>query len=352
MIYSRLRAKLAVGVATFTIGLVSIGAVAAPASAAPAAEGRSLYTGSSLYAISCLEDVAPLTLLSIDAATAAATAIGAGTPESGAECAGQAAWNPVTSTAYLSEWVLGPSALATVDLKTGVSTQVAPFTLNGEFNGIDSMAIGNDGAAYAIQNTTLYSLDLETAALTEIGQLDADSMLGFSVDPTTGKFYAIDRTGEVFQIDVEAAVATPIGNVGLERATYSLQIDTSGVLWIEADVRVGDGEARKLTAQLWSANLSDISGSAVFSGTIADSEQTVYTASLLLLPGPLLPVIPVTPVEPVPAVVDPAVVTAPVVPQLANTGVDAAPMAAGGALVALLGVALLVPAIRRRRAKA
>ncbi|SKA95483.1 hypothetical protein SAMN06295879_2004 [Agreia bicolorata] len=342
---SRLRATLATGLATLVVGLISIGSVAAPASAASAADGRTLYKGSSLYAISCDEDVAALTLFSIDAATAAATAIGAGTPESEAECAGQAAWNPVTSTAYLSEWLLGPSALATVDLHTGVSTQVAPFTLNGEFNGIDSMAIGNDGAAYAIQDDMLYSLDLETAALTEIGELDADSMLGFSVDPTTGKFYAIDRTGQVFQIDVEAAVATPIGNVGLERGTYSLQIDTSGVLWIEADVRVGEGEARELTAQLWSANLGDLSGSTVFSGTIADSEQTVYTESLLLLPGPFVPV---TPVEPAPPVVDPAVVTPPA-PQLANTGVDAAPLAAGGALVALLGVALLVPAIRRRR---
>lgn len=337
MLNTRLRAKLAVGVAAFTIGLVSIGIVAAPASAA---SGRALATGS-LHAIACDEDVNALALFSIDAATAVATAIGDGTPESEAECAGQAAWNPVTSTAYLSAWVLGPSVLATVDLTTGESAPVAPFTLNGETNGIDSMAIGNDGAAYAIQDDMLYSLDLKTAELTEIAELEASALLGFSVDPTTGLFYAIDRLGMLFAIDVAAGTATPLGSVGPVSRTFSLQIDTAGVLWVEADFRV-DGE---LTAQLWSAKLSDLANSAVLSGTVADAQQTIYVQSLLYVPGPVVPVAPVDPPVVQPAVVAPAT---PPAPQLANTGVDAAPVAAGGALVALLGLALLMPAIRRR----
>ncbi|KJC62976.1 hypothetical protein TZ00_17590 [Agreia bicolorata] len=329
------------GVATFTIGLVSIGIVAAPASAA---SGRTLATGS-LHAISCDEDVNALTLFSIDAATAAATAIGDGAPESEAECALQAAWNPVTSTAYYSAEGLEPAVLTRIDPKTGDSTPVGMLALNGERNGIDSMAIGNDGAAYAIQDDTLYSLDLDTAALTKIAVLGTSALLGFSVDPTTGLFYAIRPGGQVFTIDVVAGTATLVGIVDVDGGIFSLQIDRAGVLWMEVDS--GEDEVEGRTGDLWSADLADLAGSSLRSGTIADAEQTIYIQSLLYIPGPVVPVEP--PVVQPPAVAPVTPVTPPA-PKLANTGVDAAPIAAGGALVAMLGLALLVPAIRRRRA--
>ena len=340
---SRLRARLAASIAVFTVGLVSIGVVAAPASAA---DGRTLPSGSSLYAISCSVDLA---LASLDGATAVAKRVGDGAPELEAECAEQGAWNPVTSTAYYSARRLEPAILSTIDLTTGESTSVGIFMLNGERNGIDSMAIGNDGAAYAIQDDTLYSLALDTAALTKIGTFtapNASALLGFSVDPATGLFYAVNPRGYVFQIDVKAASATPVGRVGL-RGIFSLQIDTAGVLWMQVDS--SDGDSGEPTSLLESVSLSDLAGSAVSSGTVADADGPFYTTSFLFVPGPDVAAPPI--IDPAPPVPTPETTPTPA-PKLANSGIDAAPIAAGGALVALLGVALLVPTIRRRRTAA
>ena len=342
---SRLRATLATGIATLVIGFVGIGVVAAPASAA---SGRSLPEGSSLYAISCDNDLTNLSVFSIDAATAAATPVGEGTPDS-ADCAGQAAYNPATSVSYFVAWQFDQETeqsfaiLATVDPETGVSLPVSFFSIDGAPTNVDSIAIGNDGAAYAIYDDTLYSLDLATGALTELGDLGDDSFYGFSVDPTTGAFYAVQWNGDVFTIDIATHTATLAADTGLGGDTnypYSLQIDSNGTFWLEADAYVEDLDG--WYSHLWSISGSDLVGSALLSGVITAPEGAFYTESLLLVPGPVVPVIPAEPV------VEPAAVVAPVAPQLANTGVDAAPIAAGGALVALLGLALPVPAIRRR----
>jgi hypothetical protein len=336
--------------AALTIGLVSIGVVASPAAAAG---GRSLPEGSSLYAVQCDdENLAPLALFSLDTITAAATPVGPGTPASDADCAGQAAWNPVTSTAYVTVWyyegeiVPIPAVLATIDPTTGVSSPVAPFTLAGEFHDVDSIAIGNDGAAYAIDDDFLYSLDLANATLTELGDLSDGAFYGFSVDPTTGAFYAIQPSGDIFTIDVVTHTATLLVSTQLggdSDRPYSLQIDTDGTFWIQADIT--DPETENLVSNLWSITGDALADSPLLSGAITAPSGRFYTESLLYVPAPIIPVVPVVPVVP-------AAVVVPVVPTLANTGVDAAPLAAGGALVALLGVALLVPAIRRRRATA
>lgn len=342
MTHSRLRAKLAAGVATLAVALLGTGIAAAPAYAA---DGRSLPTGSALYALSCDANVPNPSLFSIDAATASATAIGVATDEEN-PCAGQAAWNPVTSTAYFVNWG-DDTALGTVDLVTGASTTVAPFTLDGDEEDIDSLAIGIDGAAFAVSGDDLLSVNLATGELTEIGALGVGGLYGFAVDPTTGEFFAINPEGLFYSIDVTTGAATLVGDTGLNSVDFnlpwSLQIDSAGILWIEGDSFEGE---TGLLSNLWSIDPADLEGSAVLSGAITSAEGTFYTESLLFVPAPVEPVVPVVPV------VEPAAVVAPVSPQLANTGVDAAPIAAGGALVALLGLALLAPAIRRRRANA
>ncbi|KJC62977.1 DUF6923 family protein [Agreia bicolorata] len=338
---SRLRAKLTTGIATLVIGFVGIGVVAAPAAAAG---GRSLPAGSSLYALSCDEGILNPQLFSIDAATAGATAIGAATSEENA-CAGQPAWNPLTSTAYFVSW--GPdTTLGTVDLTTGASATVAPFTFEGGGERVDSLAIGLDGAAFAISGDELFTVDLTTGELAEVGQLGVVGLYGFAVDPTTGDFFAISPEGLLYSVDVTTGAATLVGDTGLNsgsfNAPFSLQIDSAGILWIEGDSFEPD---LGFVANLWSVDPADLSSSSVLSGAIAVGEDPVYSEALLFVPAPVKPVVPVAPV------VEPAVVVAPVAPQLANTGVDAAPIAAGGALVALLGLALLAPAIRRRAAR-
>ncbi|SMQ75011.1 hypothetical protein [Agreia sp. VKM Ac-1783] len=334
---SRLFARIGASVAAVSLSVLAAGALASPAAAA---SSRTLPDGSSMYAISCDTDLTDLSLFSVDATTAAATLVNNGTPDS-ADCASQSAWNAATSVAYFVAWQeTGPAILATVDTTTGVSEPVGTFTIDGTPVRVSAIAIGRDGAAYAISVGALYSLDLGTAALTEIRDLNIFGLYGFAADPTTGAFYGVASGGGYYAIDVVNGTATLLGNTGLAEINdvpSSLQIDSRGTLWVVTELvdEVGDH------SRLWSIDPSDISGSAQLSGEFTAATGQFRTYSLLFVPGVAVPAeVPLAPADPV---VAPAAV-----PTLANTGVDAAPIAAGGALVAMLGLALLVPGIRRR----
>jgi hypothetical protein len=300
-----------------------------------------------MYAISCDTDLTDLSLFSLDVSTAAATPVNNGTPDS-ADCASQAAWNIATSTAYFVAWQdEGPAILATVDTKTGVSEPVGVFTVTDEPVRVSAIAIGRDGAAYAISVGALYSLDLGTAALTEIRDLNIFGLYGFAADPTTGSFYGIASGGEFYAIDVVTGTATVLGNTGLTESNdipASLQIDSRGTMWITTEFLDEAGGS----SRLWSIDPADISGSAELSGEFTAPTGGFRTYSLLFVPAAAVPAeVPVAPVPPADPIATSGV-TPPVTPALANTGVDAAPLATGGTVVALLGLALLVPAIRRR----
>jgi hypothetical protein len=343
---SRLFTRAAASVAAASLGLVAIGVVASPAAAA----GPALPTGSALYALSCDSDAFDnLTVFSIDVTTAAATQLGDGSPDVD-DCSYQAAWDASTGTAYVD---VDAGTLATVELTTGYATPVADFTIDEVEYDVDSIAITPAGDAYAIIDGVLFTLDLTTGALTGIGPIaNTGTLYSFAADPTTGELIAVSVGGEVFSVDPITGTGTllaqldiPVGDV-TNYFVYSLQIDTAGVYWLEVDVRAftGEGESTDDSSQLWSTTRAALGDPAVLSGTLTVDGETPLLESLLFVPAPVVPVIPAVPVVPV----EPAAVVPPVVPTLANTGVDAAPLAAGGALVALLGVALLVPAIRRR----
>jgi hypothetical protein len=326
-----------------SLGIVAIGVVASPAAAA----GPALPAGSSLYSLSCDDNFENLTVFSVDVSTAAATQLGPGSPEVD-NCSYQAAYDAATGISYVDA---GGNELATVDLSTGATDPVADFSLavpgegQQDFN-VDAITITPAGLAYAIIDQALYSLDLTTAVLTEIGTIGGiDEFYSFASDPSTGELIAISVAGEVFSVDPTTGAGTLLGQLTIPAEDtvyyYSLQIDTAGVYWLEIDVPSGEND---YVSQLWSTSRAALGDTPVLSGTLTVDGQPYLLESLLFVPAPVVPVIPVVPVEP-------AVVTPPV-PTLANTGVDATPLAAGGALVALLGVALLVPALRRRRATA
>ena len=339
-IHSRTLGRVAAAVAAASLGLVAIGVVASPAAAA----GPALPTGSALYALSCdgqaFED---LTVFSVDVSTAAATQVGDGSPDVD-ECAYQAAWDASTGTAYLDA---DGGTLATVDLTSGTATAVAPFTIDDVEYDVDSIAITPAGAAYAIVDGVLFTLDLTTGALTAVGPIaNTLTLYSFASDPTTGELIAISYDGEVYSVDPTTGAGTFLADLDIpvdestRSSVFSLQIDSNGVYWLEIDVSSGESA---YVSQLWSTSRATLASPAVLSGTLTvNGDQTPLLESLLWVPAAVAPVIPAEPV------VEPAAVVVPVAPQLANTGVDAAPIAAGGALVALLGVALLVPAIRRR----
>jgi hypothetical protein len=193
-----------------------------------------------------------------------------------------------------------------------------------------------------------------SASLTEIRDLNIFGLYGFAADPTTGAFYGIAADGGYYSVDVVSGTAALLGITGLGEVNdspSSLQIDSNGTIWITTEFidETGNDHSR-----LWSVDPADISGSVELSGELASPAGVFRAYSLLFVPGPTVPAeVPVAPVDPIvaPAVTVPAVAV-PAAPTLANTGVDVAPLAAGGALAALLGLALLLPAISRRRAAA
>ena len=273
--------------AAVAAGVLVLGA-AAPAFAA----GRTLPTGDQLFAIECDgEYFLEPQLYSVDAATAAITKVGEGTyPTAGEQCAFQAAHDVTTGISYFVD-VLDldglVTVLSTIDTVTGQSAQVGDgnFDVVGDINAnpfILSIAIGKDGAAYAIDSDDfLYSLNLTNADLTLIAQLNATGQFrAFGSDPRNGQFYIANAT-TLFTLDVAAAVATPVYDfdfVGSENRVRSLQVDSTGVIWID--------NSPGGPAQLWST--TGTAASELLSGDFLEGDPFVYTESLLLVPAPAL----------------------------------------------------------------
>ena len=258
------------------IAAVLVGLSATPASALPPA--RALSAGSSMYAVGC-DGPPDLQLLSIDATTAAATIIGTGANIDGSTCALQSAWDAITHTAYYSTLTLtNVDSLVSVNLTTGVSTKVAAFTVNGATTNVDAIAIGKDGAAYALSGGELLSLNLATAVLAPVAAVTGPPIYGFAADPTSGAFFAIDYNGLISSIDVTTGALTTVGQTTFTPgpSTYSLQIDSNGIMWVENDAT---------NADLWSVDRANVAASGILSGTIAVAGSLRYTESLLIVPA-------------------------------------------------------------------
>jgi LPXTG-motif cell wall-anchored protein len=305
--------------------LASIALVSTPAYAAP----RPLPEGDLLFTIACDDAHPEGQLLSLDPATAAATAIGVGTPDISFNCAGQAAWNAATSTAY---YVLynGEDRLASIDLTTGVTTVIGTFGTGNLSTGADSMAIAPNGDAFFISDGDLYSLDLAIADGTLIGALGiGGSISAFAADPTSGILYGITDKGDIYTINPVTGAATLLGTVDFSPTNtnaWSLQVASDGILWIENDIQI---DQNTWHSQLWSVDPTVPSTTDELSGLIAESGAGFYTESLLLTVGWAPP-----------AVVIPAA------PTLPDTGADVAPIALAGLVLGLTGVVLLT--LRRR----
>jgi hypothetical protein len=313
------RTILTLGItAAASLGLLAAGA--APASAA-------LPEGDTLYGIACpyysADDakLPPLQLLDLDSDTAVGTPVGVGTPSlAPIDCALQGAWNPVTQTAYaVAQVVGGPVSLVTIDLASGVSTPVGQFTLSGAPTYVAAIAISLDGIGYAIGNNVMYSVNLATAELTVVGA--STNMDGLAFDPSTGLLYGLQNTGNLYLMDTTTGGLLLLGYVG-QGATYSMTIDSAGVLWYHNDTWLGGDDYE---AGLWSVPIDDLAGGPEFAGTVSVGEGNPYVEGLFL--------------------------TWPPPPALAATGsTDAAsaPIALTGAAALLLaGVAAIV--IRRTR---
>lgn len=311
--------RSAVVTAAVAFGLI---AVASPAQAAPPA----IPDGERLVAASCLGPQYPdVTLLEVDSATGASTALGSDTVN-GNFCGYQGAWDRVTGDYYFTTWDSPESVLLSWDPVTGVITEIGAIAEEEVSLNPYALVIDLEGNAYFNYFNDLYSLDLETAEAILLGELTAvtTSAWGFSVDPVTGELYLLEEDGDLFLVDPDAVTATYVASWPLSedaQYTYGLAIDSAGTAWVVESPGADDNYSA-----LWSTPLVSFGDTVERSGNIVDAATGVGFSGWW--------------VSLIPAAV------APPAPQLAATGVAATPAIAAAAVLGLGGILLLA---RRRR---
>ena len=251
---------------------------------------RTLPAGQTMFALSCDGSAGISDLHSVDAATAVSTQVGTGTQTENF-CSFQPAWDAQTKTAYFLDETTYPFRLSTMNIATGEHTVGAQFTDGHAYIGIAAIAISPSGVAFAISGRTLYSLNLTDATLTSRGSGNNSNLYGLAFNPA-GVLYGLDYSGTLYTIDTTNGVSTPVttfifpSNANPANpltSPYSIQFDSSGILWIENDSS-GPG-----SADLWSADLTptDPAASAVRSGAFTVGGEYFYHEALLIVPSAL-----------------------------------------------------------------
>jgi hypothetical protein len=276
--------RIAPALALIVAAAIALTATVAASPSYAAESPRTLPAGQTMFALSCDSSVSDL--LSVDAATAVSTEVGTGTPTP-RFCSGQPAWDAVTQTAYFLDWTT-QDRLSTMNISTGVHTVGARFQIGGNPKYLDAIAISPSGEAFAVSQTTLYSLNLTDATLTSIGTTGQYSLYGLAFNPA-GVLYGLTSRGALFTIDTSTGASTLVttfsfpSNINPANSRtypYSIQFDSSGILWIQNDA---DGAG---SADLWSADLTatDPAASAVRSGAFIVGETYFYHEALLIVP--------------------------------------------------------------------
>lgn len=307
---TRLRRAGVIAALTAVLALTATPALAAP---------PPVPSGDQLVAMSCFNE-APLDLFVVDPASGASTEI-ASTGAQG--CGYAAAWDPQTARLYISEYWNGD--LLAYDPATATFSTVGPVVDSGDtLIDVYAFAIDPDGNAYGIDPAgDLYSIDLTTGLATLLGTLvDLDLYTyGFSADPVTGTLYALSESGTLYEIDPDLVTATAVDTwpfPGDGGDAWGLAIDSAGTAWVVQNPGE-DGEY----AALWSTPLATFGDTTELSGNLVDSATgTTFDGWWVAVMPAIYP------------------------PQLANTGVDAAPLVAGG--VGLLALGALGVAIAAR----
>jgi hypothetical protein len=225
-------------------GLVALTA----SSAALAAQTRSLPDGSTLFAIDCEDENGELG--SVDITTAEVTIIGTGSDHVNIDCASDATYDPTTGLGYWIPWS-APNSLYSIDLETGVSTYIGDLTdsegINDLYAGYNYALMADDqGNLFAIMPYTddngepyLLSVDKETAEFTEIDRLQFDGsdwgdgyFYSGDFNPADGNFYILGNDAvELYSLDIETAQLTFVGDNGDAVYMYGIGFDSNGVMW-------------------------------------------------------------------------------------------------------------------------
>ncbi len=128
-----------------------------------------------------------------------------------------------------------------VDTATGNITEIATVPpKSGE--GWIGLSGAHDGTLYAAStncngSSTLYTIDPDTGAATEIGSVtNADCLIDIAISPDNDKMYGLDLSDVLIEIDPATGAGTVIGSIGFD-ANYSQGMDfedESGILYLAA----------------------------------------------------------------------------------------------------------------------
>ncbi len=254
--------------------IVSSVIAAAPASASPTAvlptavpsvAARSLAPTDTLLGLSCDWNRGSdrLELSVLDPATGVGTRIGEADPGEIYFCAFSLAWDnsSASCTAYsIARGPDDPTALLRTDLRTGMSTLVAPITLEGVRVWASSLAIDNAGFGWVLYDSRLHRIDLATGVLTPVVAISGAGVGTLAINPLDGGFYATDGK-VIYRLDPTTGVATAIVTPDLSRGGGSPHIegmafDEDGTLWITALTFDSLGlEIFEAEHELWSTTL-------------------------------------------------------------------------------------------------
>lgn len=225
--------------------LASIALTLGIASTAQAAGTRALAPNNVLYALDGAGGGTYGTLNRIDPMTATATVVGSRGSAANYDFPYQAAFNPADGLIYWSGATSDGERLMRANPRTGASTFVAEFKENGVSVVVNAIAISSTGAAYGTSNNKLYSLNLSTGAVTQVGStLPRSTFYSFAFNPADSQFYAMsnDSNGGLYRIDVTSGTATQLiatgslpdmgaGTGANARRWYSMAFDKNGSLW-------------------------------------------------------------------------------------------------------------------------
>jgi len=145
-----------------------------------------------------------------DITTPPGTMVGSTGPRSGIDAG--LAYDVTTATMYNLNGSSGTSYLYTIDITTGMATQVGT---GSAFS--DGLAISQSGLAFAtdfIFMDGLYSVDLTTGAMTFIGPFGTGNVslqAGAAFD-ATGTLWALTNDGQIWNIDPATGAAMIVGS--------------------------------------------------------------------------------------------------------------------------------------------
>ena len=120
------------------------------------------------------------------------------------------------------------------DIESGVTHVVGELHGDIDHTHALELAVSPSGEIYAVDNNNLYSVDLETMTLTEIGRHNISHYPSYDMSAITftpdGTLYMFDTAGQISRINLETGQGTSVGS--LEDHGYE-NVLSEGFVWHE-----------------------------------------------------------------------------------------------------------------------